>query len=72
MPFNPITIYIMNLTYYLAGVLSGLSIASFFIGKELYRFYIKNKVQTKQLERMGKLNKQIKNATELQTNDSAL
>jgi hypothetical protein len=58
----------MNITYYLAGLLSGISIASFYIGKELYKFYITNKVQKKQLERMDKLNKQIKNAADLQVN----
>jgi hypothetical protein len=50
----------MNITYYLAGLLSGVSVASFFIGKELYRYYIKNKVQEKQLRRMLKLNDKIK------------
>ena len=50
----------MNVTYYLAGLLSGVSVASFFIGKELYRYYIKNKVQEKQLGRMLKLNDKIK------------
>ncbi len=50
----------MNITYYLAGMLSGACIASFFIGKELYRYYIKNKVQSRQLERMSKLNKKMK------------
>jgi hypothetical protein len=42
-------------------VLTGVSAASFFIGKELYRYYIKNKIQKKQLDRMGKLNKKMKN-----------
>ena len=51
----------MNITYYLAGVLTGVSAASFFIGKELYRYYIINKVQKKQLEQMEKLNKKMKN-----------
>jgi len=55
----------MNITYYLAGMLSGACIASFFIGKELYRYYIKNKVQKKQLERMGKLNKKMKGSFSL-------
>lgn len=50
----------MNLTYYIAGLLSGISVASFFTGKELYRYYIKNKVQEKQLKRMLKLNDKIK------------
>jgi uncharacterized membrane protein YciS (DUF1049 family) len=50
----------MNVTYYLAGLLSGVSVASFFIGKELYRYYVKSKVQQKQLNRMLKLNDKMK------------
>jgi hypothetical protein len=50
----------MNVTYYLAGLLSGVSVAAFFIGKELYRYYVKSKVQQKQLNRMLKLNDKIK------------
>ena len=57
----------MKITYYFAGVLTGVSAASFFIGKELYRFYIKNKVQKKQLERMGKLNKKMENSFSMDT-----
>ena len=56
----------MNITYYLAGLLSGISIASFFIGKELYKFYVKHKVQKKQLERMEKLNKQFKKSFDME------
>jgi len=52
----------MIITYYLAGLLSGLSIASFFIGKELYRYFIKNKVQEKKMRRLLKLNEKIKNS----------
>jgi hypothetical protein len=52
----------MILTYYLAGMLSGLSIASFFIGKQLYRYYLKNKVQEKKMRRLLKLNEKIKNS----------
>ncbi len=59
----------MNITYYLAGLLSGISIASFFIGKELYKFYIKDKVQKKQLERMERLNKQIKKTFDLEAQE---
>lgn len=62
----------MNFTYYLAGLLSGISIASFFIGKELYKFYIKNKVQKKQLERMDKLNKQTKKMFDFEINDVSI
>jgi uncharacterized membrane protein YciS (DUF1049 family) len=50
----------MNVPYYVAGLLSGVSIAGFFIGKELYRYYVKSKVQEKQLRRMLKLNDKIK------------
>jgi uncharacterized membrane protein YciS (DUF1049 family) len=50
----------MNVPYYVAGLLSGVSMAGFFIGKELYRYYIKSKVQEKQLRRMLKLNDKIK------------
>ena len=59
----------MNITYYLAGLLSGISIASFFIGKELYKFYIKDKVQKKQLERMERLNNQIKRTFDLEAQE---
>jgi uncharacterized membrane protein YdjX (TVP38/TMEM64 family) len=56
----------MNIIYYFAGLLSGVSIASFFIGKELYKFYVKDKVQKKQLERMEKLNKQFKKTFDME------
>lgn len=55
------------ITYYLAGLLSGISVASFFIGKELYRYYIKNKVQEKKLNRLLKLNEKIKNSFHMNT-----
>jgi hypothetical protein len=50
----------MNITNYLVGLLSGVSVASFFIGKELYHYYVKSKVQQKQLNRMLKLNDKMK------------
>jgi uncharacterized membrane protein YciS (DUF1049 family) len=53
----------MNVPYYVAGLLSGVSMAGFFIGKELYRYYIKSKVQEKQLRRMLKLNDKIKKSS---------
>ena len=49
----------MLLNYFL-GLISGIAIASFFIGKELYRFYVKNKVQAKQIERLQLLKKKNK------------
>lgn len=53
----------MIITYYVAGLVSGISVASFFIGKELYRYYISNKVQKKQLDRLEKLNNKIKRSS---------
>lgn len=50
----------MNVTYYAAGFLSGICITGFFIGKELYRYYVKDKVQKKQLQRLSKLNDKMK------------
>jgi hypothetical protein len=47
------------------GLLSGFSIAAFFIGKELYLYYVKYKVQRKQLDRMLKLNDKIKKSQEI-------
>jgi hypothetical protein len=49
----------MNFTDYLAGLLTGVSVASFFIGKELYHYYVKSKIQQKKLNRMLKLNDKI-------------
>jgi len=57
----------MNITYFVAGMASGLSVASFLIGKELYRFYIKSKIQEKQLIRMMKLNDKIKKSFSSET-----
>lgn len=52
------------ITYYLAGLFSGVSFASFFIGKELYRYYVKNKVQEKKMSRLLKLNNKINKSLE--------
>jgi len=54
----------MNIYLYLAGVLSGVSVAGFFLGKELYRFYIKNKIQKKQLDRMNRLLAKVRRTKE--------
>jgi uncharacterized membrane protein YdjX (TVP38/TMEM64 family) len=58
--------------YFFTGALAGVSVASFFIGKELYRYYIKNKVQKKQLDRMEKLNKQIKKSFEMEVKEFSI
>jgi len=62
----------MNIAYYLAGLLSGIALASFFIGKELYKLHTKVKVQKKQLERLEKLNKQIKKSYDTETKEFSL
>jgi hypothetical protein len=49
------------ITYYLIGLLTGVSLTTFFIGKELYKYYTKFKIQQKQLDRILKLNDKIKN-----------
>jgi hypothetical protein len=49
------------ITYYLIGLLTGVSLTAFFIGKEYYKYYTKYKIQQKQLDRILKLNDNIKN-----------
>ena len=56
----------MELTYYLIGLLTGVSVSSFFIGKELYKYYTKYTIQQKQLERILKLNDKIKKSHKLE------
>jgi hypothetical protein len=55
----------MNFTDYLAGLLTGVSVSSFFIGKELYHYYVKSKIQQRQLKRMLKLNDRIQKSQAL-------
>jgi hypothetical protein len=50
----------MDITYYFIGLLTGVSITAFFIGKELYKYYTKYTIQQKQLDRILKLNDKIK------------
>ena len=50
----------MDITNYLIGLLTGVSVTAFFIGKELYKYYIKYTIQQKQLDRILKLNDKIK------------
>jgi hypothetical protein len=51
---------IMDITNYLIGLLTGISVTAFFIGKELYKYYTKYTIQQKQLDRILKLNDKIK------------
>jgi hypothetical protein len=50
----------MDITYYFIGLLTGVSVSTFFIGKELYKYYTKYTIQQKQLDRILKLNDKIK------------
>ncbi len=45
--------------YYLIGLLTGVSVTAFFVGKELYKCYTKSVIQQKQLDRILKLNEEI-------------
>jgi hypothetical protein len=50
----------MDITNYLIGLLTGVSVTAFFVGKELYKYYTKYTIQQKQLDRILKLNDKIK------------
>jgi len=45
--------------YYVIGLLTGVSVTAFFIGKELYKYYTKSEIQQKQLDRILKFNEEI-------------
>ncbi|QOG00792.1 hypothetical protein [Flavobacterium sp. MDT1-60] len=50
----------MDITNYFVGLLTGVSVTTFFIGKEWYKYYTKYTIQQKQLDRLLKLNDKIK------------
>ncbi|GIZ10034.1 hypothetical protein FUMI01_27600 [Flavobacterium sp. UMI-01] len=50
----------MEITNYLIGLLTGVSLTAFFVGKAWYRYYTKYTIQQKQLSRILKLNDKIK------------
>ncbi|TDD94693.1 hypothetical protein [Flavobacterium cellulosilyticum] len=62
----------MNITYYLVGLLTGVSVATFFVGKELYKYYMRYMVQRKQLERILKLNDKIKKSKNLKKDNTVI
>lgn len=45
--------------YYVIGLLTGVSVTAFFIGKELYKYYTKSEIQQKQLDRILKFNEEV-------------
>ena len=57
----------MDITNYFIGVLTGVSVTTFFIGKEWYKYYTKYTIQQKQLDRVLKLNDKIKKLENLST-----
>jgi hypothetical protein len=61
----------MDITYYFVGLLTGISVTTFFIGKELYKYYTKYTIQQKQLDRILKLNDKIKNIKNLKHSKTA-
>jgi hypothetical protein len=58
----------MDITNYFIGLLTGVSVTTFFIGKELYKYYTKYTIQQKQLDRILKLNDNIKKFKNLNSN----
>ncbi|MCL6460958.1 MAG: hypothetical protein I4O51_03715 [Flavobacterium micromati] len=51
----------MDITNYLIGLLTGISVTAFLTGKELYKYYTKYMIQKKQLDRVLKMYDKIKN-----------
>lgn len=49
----------MDITNYFIGLVTGISVTAFLIGKELYKYYTKCTIQQKQLDRILKLNDKI-------------
>lgn len=45
--------------YYLIGLLTGVAVTAFFIGKELYKYYTKSIIQQNQLDRILKFNDEV-------------
>ncbi|MDR6759995.1 MULTISPECIES: hypothetical protein [unclassified Flavobacterium] len=60
----------MDITNYFIGVLTGVSVTTFFIGKEWYKYYTKYTIQQKQLDRVLKLNDKIKKLKSLSTGET--
>jgi len=62
----------MDITYYFIGLLTGVSVTTFFIGKELYKYYTKCTIQQKQLDRILKLNDKIKKFKDLNSIETSI
>ncbi|KAF2328689.1 hypothetical protein [Flavobacterium ginsenosidimutans] len=60
----------MDINNYLIGLLTGVSVTTFFIGKEWYKYYTKYTIQQKQLDRVLKLNDKIKKLKTLSSTET--
>ncbi len=60
----------MDITYYFIGLLTGVSVTTFFIGKEWYKYYTRYTIQQKQLDRILKLNDKINTFKHLETSEA--
>ena len=61
----------MDITNYFIGLVTGVSLTAFFIGKELYKYYTKYTIQQKQLNRFLKLNDKNKKIKNLKSADTS-
>ena len=59
----------MDITNYVVGLVTGVSVTTFFIGKEWYKYYTRYTIQKKQLDRVLKLNDKIKNYKQPETSN---
>ncbi|KHJ36544.1 hypothetical protein PBAC_32670 [Pedobacter glucosidilyticus] len=50
----------MILISFIIGSVTGVAVASFFIGKEFYKFYKKSNIQEKKIQRLLKINAKIR------------
>ena len=60
----------MDIAYYFIGLLTGVSVSTFFIGKELYKYYTKYTIQQKKMDRILKLNDRLKKLNEFNSENS--
>ncbi|WP_269227377.1 hypothetical protein [Flavobacterium eburneipallidum] len=60
----------MDINYFI-GLLTGISVTTFIIGKELYKYYTKYTIQQKQLNRILKLNDKIQKKQSIKTTNLA-
>ena len=60
----------MDIAYYFIGLLTGVFVTAFFIGKQLYKYYKKYNIQQKQLNKILNLydkSKTVKNADSMES-----